>query len=92
MPVFSAVFGCLQKYNSVEEKVRRDRFINTNRSKMPPSEDDGKKTSTGVLDERSWIENHVRVSFKIAEKELKKLIETDDYRFVSFVILYCKRS
>jgi len=50
-----------------------------------PEED---KSKLPPIDERqAWIEKHVRTSFKLTEKDLKKLVETDDYKYVSLIYL-----
>ena len=49
---------------------------------MPPKQevDDSK-----ILDERqAWIERAVRNTFRVSEKDTKKLLETEDYRYVEF--------
>lgn len=44
-------------------------------------EDDKSKVVTTPVDERqAWIERHVRTSFKLVDKDLKKLVESDDYK------------
>ena len=55
-------------------------------------EDDKSKVVTTPVDERqAWIERHVRTSFKLVDKDLKKLVESDDYKYVCLVhVMYLK--
>jgi hypothetical protein len=50
---------------------------------MPPAEEDVKNkpaVTSVTFDEKIWVENNIKSAFKIAEKDLKKLVESDDYR------------
>ena len=49
---------------------------------MPPAANPKEdKDDNKILDERqAWIERAVRNTFRVSDKETKKLLENDDYR------------